>query len=55
MYFQPDKKKDIEECLMDTLQRIRQAESGVRIILGGDFNENLMHPNNRLGLRIIRA
>ena len=31
-----------------TIHRIRLAEPGIRIILGGDFNEKLEDPKNSL-------
>ena len=48
VYFQPDNKQEVEERLMATLHRIRQAEPETKIILGGDFNQRLMDTENPL-------
>jgi len=47
VYFQPDNALEIEERLMVTLHKIRQAEPGVNIIVGGDFNQPLHDVKNR--------
>ena len=48
VYFQPNKKQEIRERLLDTIHKIMKAEPGVLIVLGGDFNTPLEDPKNLL-------
>ena len=38
----------MEERLLETIQQINVAEPGTMIVVAGDFNQNLLEPNNKL-------
>ena len=48
VYFQPNNALEVEERLLSTVHQIRQAEPEALIVIGGDFNQELTEPNNKV-------
>jgi hypothetical protein len=55
VYFQPNNAQEVEERLLSTIHQIRQAEPEVRMVIGGDFNQELTDPSNKLRPQLERC